>query len=124
MSDEFKSKLEKYHYIRKVEKAEQTTKDICAKCDTELQRIKRYKPLPITSKYRKKHEIDYYPPTCGFSHRFVDDPDYFGHYSEWLEAFESFKNKTVNIYGQKVDRSNMFNENYSFGNAQIKNKNA
>ena len=108
MSEEFKIKLEKYHYIRKLEKAERTMKDIVAKCDTEIQRVKRYKPLPITSRYRKKHDIDYYPPTCGFVHRFSLDPDFFGSHEEWHQAFERFEKKKVNIYGKKVDRSKVF----------------
>ena len=68
MSEEFKSKLEKYHYIRSLETAERTMKNVLAKCETEIQRIKRYKPLPITSRYRKTHNIEYYPDKCGFSH--------------------------------------------------------
>jgi hypothetical protein len=108
MSEEFKNKLEKYHYIRKLEKAERTMKDIVAKCDTEIQRIKRYKPLPITSRYRKKHDIDDHPPTCGFVHRFSLDPDFLGSHEEWHQAFERFEKKKVNIYGKKVDRSKVF----------------
>ena len=104
MSEEFKSKLEKYHYIRSLEVAERTMKDILAKCDTEIQRIKRYKPLPITSRYRKNHSIDYYPDKVGFTHRFSHDPDFFGSFEEWNEAFEKFCKKKRNIYGKKVNR--------------------
>ncbi len=104
MSEEFKSKLEKYHYIRSLEVAERTMKDILAKCDTEIQRIKRYKPLPITSRSRKHHRIDYYPDNVGFTNRFSNDPDFFGSFEEWNEAFEKFCKKKRNIYGKKVNR--------------------
>jgi len=110
MSEEFKSALEKYHYIRNLEFAERTIKDVCAKCDTELQRIKRYRPLCITSRYRKDHSLDYYPDYCGFSQNTVSDPMYAGEISDWLEAFERFKNKKKNIYGQKTNRVKMFDD--------------
>ena len=110
MSEEFKSNFEKYHYIRSLEVAERTMKDILAKCDTEIQRIKRYKPLPITSRYRKNHSLDYYPDYCGFSPNTFADPMYAGEITDWLEAFERFKNKKVNIYGQKTNRTKMFDD--------------
>ena len=100
--------LAKWCEIRKQEYYERANKNISEKCDVELERIKRYKPLPITSRYRKKHDIDYYPPTCGFVHRFSLDPDFFGSHEEWHQAFERFEKKKVNIYGKKVDRSKVF----------------
>ncbi len=105
MSEEFKSKLEKYHYIRSLEKAERTMKDVLAKCETEIQRIKRYKPLPITSRYRKTHNVEYYPDKCGFSH-YVDfyGSDFYGFSKDLNEAFEKFCKKKKNIYGKKVNR--------------------
>ena len=45
--------LEKWCKIRKEEYYERANKNISEKCDVELERIKRYKPLPITSRYRK-----------------------------------------------------------------------
>jgi hypothetical protein len=95
---------------RKKEYYEKVTNDICDKCDLELQRIKRYKPLSILSRYRKKHEVDYQPPFSGFSLNDLPDPTYVGEINDWLEAFERFKNKTVNIYGQKTNRTKMFDD--------------
>ena len=123
MSEEFKNKLEKYHYIRKLEKAERTTKNVCAKCETELQRIKRYKPLSVTSRFRKNHDIDYYPTSCGFSHRMTFDSMYVGDLTEWDRAFERFEKKKTNIYGKKVDRSKVFADkqdvkNFKYGKQQ------
>ena len=91
MCEEFKSATEKYHYIRSLEAAERDMKSILARCDTELKRIKKYRPLPITSRYRKDHSLDYYPDYCGFSQNTFADPMYAGEVSDWLEAFERFE---------------------------------
>lgn len=112
--------LEKWCEIRKQEYYERANKNISEKCDVELERIKRYKPLSITSRYRKKHDIDYYPPTCGFSHRMTFDSSYVGDLTEWDRAFERFEKKKVNIYGKKVDRSKVFTDkeeikNFKYG---------
>lgn len=112
--------LDKWQKVRKQEYLERRTQDICEKCDVELERIKNNRPLSITSQYRKNYSNDIHPLTSGFSRRVTDDPDSAGSISDWMEAFEYFKNKTVNIYGQKVNRKKVFDENYSFGNAQVK----
>jgi len=45
-----------------------------------------------------------------------DDPTYLGSIPEWRQAFEKFANKKVNIYGKKVDRTALLNEDFKFGN--------
>ena len=44
-----------------------------------------------------------------------DDPTYLGSMPEWRKAFKRFAKKKVNIYGQKVDRSALLNEDFKFG---------
>jgi hypothetical protein len=112
--------LEKWCEIRRQEYYERVNKNISEKCDVELERIKRYRPLPVTSRYRKNHAIDYYPANCGFAQRMTFDSSYVGDLTDWEEAFERFEKKKVNIYGKKVDRSKVFTDkeeikNFKYG---------
>lgn len=102
---------------------EYNIEEIIERADFEIQRLKKVPDVNYKSKYKKYgdavkskyHNVDQ-ESKCGFQFSLFDDPTYLGSIPEWRRAFEKFANKKVNIYGKKVDRTALLNEDFKFGN--------
>jgi len=102
---------------------EYNIEEIIGRADFEIQRLKKNLDVSYESKYKKYGDLNKAnynnlnkEAKCGLEFNLYDDPTYLGSIPEWKKAFERFAKKKVNIYGQKVNRSALLNEDFKFGN--------
>jgi hypothetical protein len=95
---------------------------VLQRADFEISRLKKVQDVSYKSQYKKygdaiksKYHNLNQEAKCGFEFNMFDDPTYLGSMPEWRKAFKRFAKKKVNIYGQKVDRSALLNEDFKFG---------
>ena len=102
---------------------EYNIEEIIGRADFEIERLKKVQDVSYKSKYKKYGDLN--KPNynnlnkeakCGLEFNLYDDPTYLGSIPEWRRAFERFAKKKVNIYGQKVNRSALLNDDFRFGN--------
>ena len=102
---------------------EYNIEEIIGRADFEIEKLKKVQDVSYKSKYKKYGDLN--KPNynnlnkeakCGIEFNLYDDPTYLGSIPEWRRAFERFANKKVNMYGQKVDRSALLNDDFRFGN--------
>ena len=102
---------------------EYNIEEIIDRANFEIEKLKKVQDVSYKSKYKKYGDLN--KPNynnlnkeakCGLEFNLYDDPTYLGSIPEWRKAFERFAKKKVNIYGQKVNRSALLNEDFKFGN--------
>jgi hypothetical protein len=97
--------------------------EIIGRADFEIERLKKNRDVSHKSRYKKYAYLDKgnysnlnKESKCGLEFNLYEDPTYLGPILEWRKAFEMFAKKKVNIYGKKVDRLALLNEDFKFGN--------
>lgn len=99
--------------------------DILHRADFEIERLKKVLDVSYKSQYKKYNvasrgnynNVDF-QSKCGYKFAYFSDPDWVGSFSDWNEAFERFAKKTTNIYGKKVDRSELLRENSNYNQSK------
>ena len=86
---------------------------ILGRADFEIARLKKIEKSTCKSSFRYD-EYDYAPrnDSEGIRYSWYYDPTLSISTEEWNKAFERFARKKENIYGQQVDRSKLFRENF------------